>query len=274
MAEALSTGIVMAAPSPERSAGSFYHLADITPAEAVEINSHINIVAYGIVHGVPSLGEGDPRQVEKAYQAADDIVGSLDPARGDAFFLESIFHDGTFWLDSYPLSSIDEQFALLQRERSNRTVNPLAYAADLAWLKGVPVIPADMHRQVAEQFEDIIGDVIPERPDPAWPAHGAYHTLRVEQAANTVKDYARNALPSLGDEKPTYALAMGPAHVDQKLAYVSGIESITYAFGRLGLNVETAMLPSAYDTPEQSAVQAFTEQVAAYTGALALGHQQ
>jgi hypothetical protein len=261
-----------AAPAIESGPDIGYHFADISPAEAEAVNDGVDIVAYGCVHGMLPKGEGDPTQVETAYDAAANVVAGLDPARGDILFTESANHEGPL-PGMLTVFSKDEAHSILDYMRAERTIDPLLYAIALAEIKGVQVVPADMSKVATEHFEDVIGELV--RPlDRSWPFFSTYHALRVEQASNTIKDYARAhvSLSPWSAEKPVYALLFGPAHVDEPLASATGMMTVADAFGQLGLNVKIERLPSADDTPEQNSTDALTTQIrnGAFAGSLAL----
>jgi hypothetical protein len=236
-----------------------YHYADIAPGEAAAINNSIDIVAYGCVHHVPAVGEGDPVQVDVAFQAAADMVAALNPERGDVLFTEAVRHNAL----PNPFRTFDPEArrSVLEDMRADRTIEPMFYAQELAALRGIPVVAADIHQDIATVFEEIIGESIPDVPCLSWPFQSIYFSLRNEQAANTVKDYARNALPTLGQQKPTYALLVGPGHIDQAYSNAVGSRSVVDAFDRMGLHVAVDMLPSAYDTAEQTLSEAITVSV-------------
>jgi hypothetical protein len=105
-----------------------------------------------------------------------------------------------------------------------------------------------MHRDVVREFELVTGasvDAIARDID--HPLFSTFHTLREEQAANLIKDYALGALPTIGTDKPTYAYIDGPAHVSEKMSLLPNMsKGIAMAFARLGLNVHTQVLPEAW----------------------------
>ncbi len=224
-----------------------FHSSSTTPAEAHAINSHFAIKIYGIVHSLPKPAEADPAQIEKAYQASAEMVDTLDPARGDVLFAEGMGHTGPdnySFLMQYPA---EQHRDLLARERAEQTIDPQLYAMSLAAAKGIPIVPADIHRDAIPFFGEQVGEPVPQGFSPEWKHFPLFQLYRNHQAASTVKDYALDALPSLNGQIPTYAVVLGPAHADSQKADNAGVYStLSDSFNTMGLHSETHILPSPF----------------------------
>ena len=131
------------------------------------------------------------------------------------------------------------------------TISVFDYAASVAILKGIPVVAADASMAVLDSFKLETGfDILADNPFQS-PHYPAAQTLREQEAAKTVLDYAVVALPTLGTQKPTYAVLWGALHFGQDTP-CSDVDSYTpvslgvpSALSALGLQVETRMLPNS-----------------------------
>ncbi len=219
-----------------------YHGSQITPEQAAAINDGISIEVYGGMHG-SLLGVENPdplhvQAIDTEYGNMDRLLDSLSGLTGDRLFIESDQHTGSYTslLTGYQPAAAAEA---LQNMRASRTIDPFSYAAERALLQGVPVDVADMHRNVSYDFEWATGQTVGVQPlNPNWPYFGAYHNLRDQQTANTVKDAALHALPTLQGVKPTYSVLRGLGHVDEDLTAVpNNTDGLPAAFVRMGLHV-------------------------------------
>jgi hypothetical protein len=239
-----------------------YHYADITAAEAYAVNQHINIVAYAGVHsGGNADYYRDLPELDIEYDAAKSVVDSLDPSRGDALFVESFGHSypqqSNTWLDVDPSMTPADMRDMTEYMRRRRSINVFDYAAELALLRGIPVIHADMHTDTELAFNQVVREEAAQgRPleEGSQPYKAVRDSLREEQGANVVKDYALVRLaelpaPPAADRKPTYALLFGAAHYKESEGRIIGrvlpSAGVTEAFNRMGLAVQVRHLPNA-----------------------------
>ncbi|HSX06017.1 MAG TPA: hypothetical protein VLF69_06130 [Candidatus Saccharimonadales bacterium] len=218
---------------------NLYHDSLLSPEDARNINSSINIVGYAADHGVAGLYKTSQRE----FQAAFNLVSSLDPERGDKLFIEESGHEGT------PVAQEDlERYAgnpelysrLVEEFRQKGSIDMGNYAAILAAIRGIPVVYADMDVTQKQSLEHVMDktelSLLLKKPK-HWQAL-AFRRLREQQAANTVKDHALAALPSIDPEhKPTYALLFGRHHYDQQEP-----SNIPKVFSDLGLNIQVVEL--------------------------------
>lgn len=235
-----------AGPAPEAAIEGAYRSPETSPAEAQAINDNFNIVVYGCAHGVPEFGQGDQQQVDIAYDAAAHVIDTLDPANGDKLFIEGLNHDDMDPLfdELFDISQSSTAADILKSLREQRAIDPMYYAQQLARIKNIPVITADMHMNTTQQFEHVTGAPTPAGYD--QPLFGIYNTLRNEQAAATIKEEALATLPHLDSRQPTYALLIGPGHTDSYLARSNNSISVPEVFDHMGLQTKTELLPNAY----------------------------
>lgn len=226
------------------------------------INNHFNLVAYGIAHG-PG-GEDEYRhlpEVEIEYEGIEEVVNSLDPARGDVLFVEGVGHDPTAESPNQAFQW-SEHLDYLKDARSKHSINPSLYAQFLARARGISVVVADLTLQEVEEHNRATGqDAMAHGINPDWPHHEAFHTLRERAVADTIKTYALTSLPSLNGNKPTYALLFGKAHFEKAPGahdifdpIYNKSPGIPTAFGQLGLELETRILPDAWDARRRVAM--------------------
>lgn len=251
-----------------------YHSAEITSYEAAAINAAVNIEIWGGTHTPPHAPHRHIPETEQDYQHVENMVAQLDPARGDVLFMETVDHHN----ETVTLHTDDDTIRVYvqknEQARTDRTINPFQYAVQAALLKGIPVVAADMHADTFASYAEVVGLPSYETLDEGGtfvkaysvPSHEGtsefyvYHSLREEQAANTVKDYARNALPEIqaNDTKPTYALLMGTGHVHgDHTAVPAPTAGLVTAFARMGLHVNARPLPGsdkAQDMAEKAGV--------------------
>jgi hypothetical protein len=256
-------------PSPDMQASpsvgftdTAARIGEYNPAEAEAINSNFNLVAYGIAHGAPGEDTyGHLPEVEVEYAGAEAIVDSLDPARGDALFIEDVGYEPTL-AASDPSFKWSDHLDYLADARSNRSMPPGLYVGLLARAKGIPVVSADLTHQEVEGYNRTTGqDALVHGVNPEWPHYGSFHTRREQAVAYTAKEHALAALPTLNGNRPTYAVVYGKAHFDKAPGesdildpLIGKTPGIPAAFSELGLNIETKILPDAWDARRKAAL--------------------
>jgi len=226
-----------------------YHFADITPGQAELLNDSVTIKLFGFTHGSFEDRMRNADQVDIEYAQAAGVVESLDASRGDVLFTELSGHEGEALDWSFVHASYTDhadKLAALEVARQNRVLTPSDYALELARLKGVPIVVADMHKEVQQQYINIVDDA----PDIALEGNSLeqiYHQLRVEQAAHTVKDYALDHAPWALPTKPTYAVLWGKAHMigPEEYGAVTQHGTMQDAFTRMGLQSHVEILQDA-----------------------------
>ena len=222
---------------------------ELAPETAAAINSAITIKTFGCGHG----GGLDDRfaslkQIEVEFDVAAAVADSLDPARGDVLFVESLGCEGDYKNKYEKLSGTLERLLLLDMLRANRLIHAVEYAALRAKFKGIRVVFADMGPSEIKKFEAEVGYKLTLKHlltdvSESTPAH----TRREQCAVGTVAAHAEAALPKLGENHPTYALLFGAAHYDNpRIPDTVKTKGITHEFGQLGLNTVYEDLPSAY----------------------------
>jgi len=251
MHDAKSPAFVSTPPSWEQPDYSF---GNITSYEAAAINGAVNIKGYAAVHGSGQFEEDFPgRDIE--YDATKSVVDSLDPGRGDVLFVESGRRSGAEIHADY--SGIADPEAYVEQEFRGK-LDAIQYASELAYVRGIPVVEADLHRDAYDQAIAQFNAHEENTPGIDLPAHieaqySTVHTLREEQVSNVAKDYALDHMPELkahlaaGGEKPTYAVLWGAAHFDGEDGTPPAAKSpgVPAAFDRLGLKMEVTVLPHA-----------------------------
>jgi hypothetical protein len=234
-----------------------YHYDAITAEQATAINDSANVQVYGIVHGHRSDDHHTAPEVDIEYQSADNILATLDPTRGDVLFTELYGHTGVkgepLWAPIEPDPAKREGY--IDTLREDRTILPGEYLIEKALLRGITVVNADMHEEIGKIFGEIAGvneDGAMLEPNETMNAIG--NQIRVEQAANTAKDFALAAQPWHLAEKPTYAVVCGKGHTHEfpadhpfSMPGLMAHGGLPAAFDRMGITYGLTSMPDAID---------------------------
>lgn len=236
-----------------------HHHDDLLDAEqAKRINDHFSIEIFAGTHGqaLPRPDFNNPAEVrryhrtkptQKEYAAASALVDSLRP--GDTLFVEGIGFTHPIveglpqvFLEmanppvsdpSNPFAAMDHwgkdiaqaEIARLRKEledkRANYEIHAWDYASQLARLKGITVVSADIDAFEEQRFARD-GKNQSELLRSADPEEAAYaqrvQAVRENRARNIVKDWALDHLPPESTplpaegEKPRLVLAFGSDH--------------------------------------------------------------
>lgn len=232
----------------------------LTAEQAKRINAHYSVEVHTGVHGqilstVSNAREsirslvGKPTQ--KEYAAVAQIVNGMRP--GDTLFVEGIgfrqhmveplpeafFETDTTRPNSEPFNlpaemgrtilrdELAKMAADLEEQRQNYKINARDYALQLAMLRGINVVWADIDAFEREGFsrngKAQVELLHSEDPDEAAYA-SRIQDVREKRAVNTVKDWALKHLPSEGTppfaegDKPRVVLMFGSGHTEGLVA--------------------------------------------------------
>lgn len=244
------------------------HDDSLSPTDAERVNNYYSIELYTGSHG---SNVDDRHDVPDAHRTTDDeyeavalLVDSMEP--GDALFVEaigftrpeypSVTEEGLTGLEGRhqtPMrQAVAEMFAgmlpimrarqaaHLQEQREQRLITSWAYAQQLATLKGIAVVPADIDAAELEVLRRQGTDKFGVSADMTRDAQGMTLTdrvfLRREQAAcNILKDYALAHLPDQAGQTPAPAETRRPRLV--QLFGFGHLGSILEHYNQLGLQL-------------------------------------
>ncbi len=130
------------------------------PQEHISALKRVDLSIHGGIHGtlvkLPPYGLACPGMLDEDYAATGRVIEGLDPARGDVYAYESIWHDPAHtdewfranlpdWVVGSPLFTTDptDLPACAQQIRRGHIMSPAHYAHILALAKGVRIEYAD-----------------------------------------------------------------------------------------------------------------------------------
>lgn len=217
------------------------HNEDLTPEQAQQINDNYDIVLHGGGHG--KFENGTSVQVFDAdYDAAAGVVEAMQP--DDVLFLEGFGFktaEAKPVLQSFADMGVPEKQAILQKMREARKISPWDYAIELAGLKGITAINADIDALQTEKAK-AAGFLNTEKNVEIGPdENGKYlderiHAWRNQTAYNIVKDWALAHLPPAHTPPPERKRGL---HVLYGLTHLNEIREL---FEERNLHVTTERL--------------------------------